>query len=150
MIYMYVPYMAPSVNEAYFVRGGRKHITKTGESFKRNVSVYLTQNYPKEMCFFEKNVPYLIAIRCFFKKLQNDGWPKKTQVRYKTLDASNRLKLTEDAFKTAVGVDDSQFLTVCVTKALAPPDKPEAFDVWAINLEQERSPLDEYVRNSGA
>jgi hypothetical protein len=108
----------PTVNHAYFnlPRGGRT-LSKEGKKYKVETAAYLVRTYPAELQQLKKNVAYGVAIKLYFEKILNDTWPEKAESRYKRIDASNRIKLLEDAFITAAGTDDSQHLLVAVTKA---------------------------------
>ena len=148
MVKFTLPFFPPTTNHAYFVRHGRMHLSDKGKAFKLNVTSYLVQNHPKDMRFFKKNMPYLLYLRFFFEGgIETVGWAKgKCETRYKVFDATNRVKLTEDALKDAFGIDDSQLLGVVTEKCAGGPDIPEHFEAFAWNLEEERSPLDGFLR----
>jgi Holliday junction resolvase RusA-like endonuclease len=128
----------PSVNKAYFdqvvkkkVRGGMKLVpirtlTKEGRKYKKEIKSAVARGYAMASKHIQPNVAYCMAIRIFFPAIENKGYPNETDVRYKKLDATNRVKLLEDAIVEALGIDDSQFLRVTVEKAQG----PEASHVW--------------------
>lgn len=150
MIQMHLPYFPPSTNKAFFSRHGRLHLSDEGKAFKENVKAHIIQNYARQIRDFKKNVPYLLYLRVIFAEgLENAGWPKKCQTRYKKMDATNRIKLVEDAVRDALGVDDSQFLGVVVEKTgpkFGDQDPKSHLIVFLWDLENERSPLDDFQR----
>jgi Holliday junction resolvase RusA-like endonuclease len=154
MISFVLPFFPPSTNHAFYVRHGRMHLSSKGKAFKESVTAHLVQNYMKELRLFKKNVPYFVYLRFFFEGgLENKGWndlkrngERKSETRYKVFDATNRVKLTEDALKDALGIDDSQFIAVLTHKMQGGPDVPEHIEVFIWDLEAERSPLDEFLR----
>jgi hypothetical protein len=146
MIKLTAPFFPPTTNEAYYVRHGRMCLSKKGKKFKLELTTHLARTYPKEMKFFEKNVPYCVLLRLFFEDLENKGWPEKCDTRYKTFDATNRVKLAEDALKDAAGVDDSQFLAFVTAKHQAGPNMEPHIEFFAWNMETEVSPLDYLIR----
>jgi Holliday junction resolvase RusA-like endonuclease len=140
MIHLSVPWLPPSSNNAYFnlPRGGRA-LSKEGLGFKTKTTSHLVQHFRKELATLRVNEPYLVAVFLTFDELQNTTWPKTAKSRYKRLDASNRVKLLEDALKDATGVDDSSTFTLLVTKKVGAPERTDIF-MW--NLERENSPFD--------
>jgi Holliday junction resolvase RusA-like endonuclease len=154
MVKFSLPFFPPTTNHAFYTKHGRLHLSDKGKAFKTGVTSYLVQHHPRDMMFFKKNVPYLLYLRFYFEGgLENLGWnqfkrdgSRKSETRYKVFDATNRVKLTEDALKDAFGVDDSQFIAVCVEKCHGGPDIPEHFEAFVWDLEQERSPMDGFLR----
>jgi Holliday junction resolvase RusA-like endonuclease len=116
MIEFHLPGIPPSANNAYFnlPKGGRT-LTTEGKRYKRETAAYLAREYPKELMFFEPNVGYGLAVR-FEMNILNKGWPDKAESRYKKADVSNRLKLLEDVLSSVAATDDSQHLTVYLSK----------------------------------
>lgn len=106
-----------SMNNAYFnlPRGGRT-LTAKGKGYKTEISTHLIRNFQEALKQVQKNVAYGLAIDLTFTDMQNATWPEKAATRYKKLDVSNRVKLLEDALVDALGIDDSQFLTVLARK----------------------------------
>jgi Holliday junction resolvase RusA-like endonuclease len=137
-----LPFFPPTTNHAYSVWHGRVHLAKEGKKFKTEVTSYLAQHYREDLLYFKKNVPYGMYLRLFFESLENAGWPKKCDTRYKVFDATNRVKLVEDACRDAFGIDDSQTVAF-LTHKVAGPSHIELF-VW--NLEEEESLFDQFVR----
>lgn len=154
MVKFSIPFFPPTTNHAFYSKHGRLHLSDVGKAFKLNVTSYLARRHPSDLLFFKKNVPYFLYLRFFFDGgLENKGWnelkrsgERKSETRYKVFDATNRVKLTEDALKDAFGIDDSQFIAVLTQKMEGGPDIPEHFEAFAWNLEEERSPLDGFLR----
>lgn len=142
MIHAHIPFLPPSINHAYFTRGRMRVLTKEGKSFKTNVQTHLARNHQDFLSFFDRNVPYCVIIRVSFPEeaLFFKGWPEKASNRYKALDATNRIKLVEDAICAACKHDDRQHWHVAILKTTA--DGEGGTDIWAFNLEEEDSPLE--------
>jgi hypothetical protein len=142
MIHMAIPHLPPSSNNAYFTmvtKVGKKMVpkrvmTKEGKKFKKETSAFLVQNYPMEMQIFRPNAPYALLYQVIFDTITNKTWPEKAATRYKKLDASNRVKLLEDALVDAAGIDDSQILISSVFKSQG---AHQGTRIWAWDLENE-------------
>lgn len=143
MIKFEIPSLPMSTNHAYFnnPRGGRT-LTKEGRRYKLEVTSHIVRTYPAALATVRVNEPYFVYIRLYFEDIENKGWPKETQTRYKNHDVSNRVKLVEDAVKDACGIDDSQHMMVLEEKRQGAP-KTEVF-LW--NLQEEVPPLGELLR----
>jgi Holliday junction resolvase RusA-like endonuclease len=141
MIHIAIPGIPISTNHAYMtmvVGGGRKKIPKRvltpeGRRYKVETSAYIVQHYPAELGVFRPNKPYGYIVQIAFSNLLNKGWPEKAKTRYKKLDASNRIKLLEDAMADAFGIDDSNFLSTRVDKV----EGEENTLIWVWNMEEE-------------
>lgn len=141
MIYMQLPFIPPSINTAYFTvvtRVGKANVpkrvlTQEGKAFKAKTAGYLTQHYPTEMRIFKPDTPYAVGFLVYFDSVVNKTWPESAETRYKKLDASNRVKLIEDALVVAAGVDDSQFIISMIGKGQG----PARTDVLVWDLSQE-------------
>lgn len=135
----------PSTNKAYFnlPRGGRS-LSATGKKYKAETTSQLVRHYPNDLRMFSANTAYGILIVVSMQIL-NAGWPQTAKTRYKKLDATNRVKLLEDALMDACGIDDSQFLFSAVIKQQAHADERENTTVWCWNLETEEV-IPAYVR----
>jgi len=122
-----LPWLPPSANHAYFnhPKGGRV-MTKKGKKFKIETTTYIVQHHTPTLTRmkFAQNHPYGMAVYFHFPNLENKGFlTGEAKTRYKKLDASNRLKLLEDAVVDALGIDDSQFTTVLVSKVQGDTEK---------------------------
>jgi len=134
-----------SVNKAYQTihkKKGRRTIpmrtlTQEGRAYKRLTTATLASRYSSSLATIQKDHPYGLAVQLRLNNLKNSGWPQKAKTRYKKLDASNRLKLLEDAIADACGIDDSQFLTVIVDKEECSENEPEGTKVWIWDEEEE-------------
>lgn len=124
-----------SSNKAYFDRpGGGRVLTAHGKRYKSETTATLVRDYPTDLKFFESNKGYGILIVLFMPTVLNKGWPETAKTRYKKLDASNRVKLLEDALIDATGIDDSQFLLPMIAK-LQHPEEATVIRCWDIELE---------------
>ena len=141
MIHIAIPGLPISTNHAYtnIVTGhGKKRIikrvlTKEGRKYKTETTAYIVERYPAEMTMFKQDTPYGYIIQLVFPNLLNKGWPDKAKTRYKKLDASNRVKLLEDAAAEAFGIDDCNFLSTRADKAQG----DEYTHLWVWNMEEE-------------
>jgi len=145
MVKFEVPFFPPSTNKAYYTRGGRRHLSEEGRAFKTQVTSHIVRTYPRLLSYFQKDKPYLVYLRLWVDKLENAGWPEKCSTRYKIFDSTNRVKLSEDAFRDAFGIDDSQHIAFLVHKVECTPGMAQHMEVVAWNLEVERSPLDAFT-----
>ena len=160
MIHIRLPGIPISMDHAYesVVRGkGPKRITvrrlsDAGKRYKAEVKKHIVKHHPEALNFFMPNHPYLLVIQLTFKgreSLYNMSWleldPKKqAKSRYKRLDASNRIKLCEDALAEAVGIDDKHNFFVGMSKTWA--RDYEATDIWVFNRDLERdNPIDALI-----
>jgi Holliday junction resolvase RusA-like endonuclease len=116
--------MPPSGNSLYFVKGGRKILSRKGRMVKQRLKSIITRT-AATTCI--PDALFRLEIHLFFKAVENKGWCSgKAKTRYKRIDVSNRVKLLEDALSEATGVDDSLFFQVCITKhATQREDKSE-------------------------
>lgn len=143
MIHMVFDGVPPTVNKAYFEKAVRKGkqlipvrtLTTKGRAYKREFSTEMVRRYSQQLSFITKNEPYALSIRLYLPELLNKGWPQTTQSRYKKLDASNRIKLLEDAIVDAIGIDDSHFMQVSVEKAYGPKEETHVW-IWKTELVQ--------------
>jgi Holliday junction resolvase RusA-like endonuclease len=144
MIKLEIPSIPPSVNHAYYTNpwGGRS-LSNEGRKYKRETVARIVQSYPTALAKIRKNAPYFIYIRFYFETVENKGWPKKTETRYKSIDVTNRVKLLEDALKDACGIDDSQHMMVLEEKRQGVPERTEVF-LW--NLQEEHPPIVDLLR----
>jgi Holliday junction resolvase RusA-like endonuclease len=108
--------MPPSVNKLYYVRNGRKALSSEGRALKEQMRATITLACASAPAIPE-NTPLALHLTFFFPVLENAGWSqKKSKARYKKVDVSNRVKLVEDAISEALGIDDSVFFTVHLSK----------------------------------
>lgn len=141
MIRLILPWLPPSSNAAYFNLPGKgRALNNVGRAFLKTTIAHFSQNYPREMMLFKPNKPYEIAVLFYLEHLENTGFKTgKAASRYKVLDATNRIKLLEDALKDAGGIDDSQYLKFHCEKEQGMPERT-ILCAWA--LEEESSPSD--------
>ncbi len=142
MIHLHVPSVPLSVNAVYGKgRGGARFLTPEGKTYKLETTNHLIRAYPTQLKLFTRNKPYGLLVHFTFgthSVLLNNGFPEKTENRYKKNDAGNRLKLFEDALADATGVDDSHNWLITLSKGVG---KKDSTHVWAWSLEDERNPI---------
>ena len=107
----------PSVNKAYVTtRSGRRILSAAGKEYKRDVASAVARHCAAnpETTFEERPLSLTIDLHMV---TENKGWSKgNTKSRYKRVDASNRVKLLEDALFSVLGVDDSLVFDLHVHK----------------------------------
>lgn len=142
MIHIGIPGLPITTNHAYTHivtgKGGKRIVkrvlTKEGRKYKTETTSYIVSNYPSEMLIFKPNTPYGYIIQLVFPNLLNTTWPEESQTRYKKIDASNRIKLLEDAAAEAFGIDDCNFLSTRADKAQG---GREYTHIWVWDMEKE-------------
>jgi Holliday junction resolvase RusA-like endonuclease len=154
VIYFKSPYFPPSSNNAYFTKLQRKGgksipirvLTNEGRKYKREFKTWLAKEHPNLLAFFgNKHGEFSILVVLYFKEVYNAGWPKTVKTRHKRLDASNRVKVLEDALAEACGHDDSQHMTISSMKSRADSGQEPYFELWAWNSEEEDGPIEQFV-----
>lgn len=150
MIHLQFDGLPPSVNNLYhdqvFRLPGKgpkrlmvkRVLTDEGKLFKKETLAYLVKRYQPQLRMFKKNVSYCFYYRFITPDLENKGWPKRAENRYKRFDASNLVKVLEDVVVEACGIDDSNFLTVVCEKRKG---LKEESHIWAWNTEEEGCPF---------
>lgn len=148
MIFMHVPSVPPSVNQAYATARGHRILTKEGHAYKTNTKTYIARAYPTLLRWFSPDDQYVVLIRLLLAK--DDVFCKgfesgKVKSRYKKIDVTNRIKLFEDAFSEATGIDDCQNFVFTAVKAWS--DNTAAIgatDVW-VWKRPEDNPIDSFL-----
>lgn len=127
---IWYPVMPPSSNRLYF-KGTR--LTEEARAYKEQFKMYVQQNYgallaqlpepnhmvtdaqgmPKAVSTKDPNMVFVLRL-VFYLNCLNETWnrmdlPKsrRSTFRFKKVDLSNRVKLLEDCFRDAVGIDDA-------------------------------------------
>ena len=110
--------LPPTVNKAYFQKGKRKVLTSAARAFKEDVKRTVSQQLALRPDLAQlDSVPLVLILEVYFESIINKGWLEgKAKSLFKKLDASNRIKLLEDALCGALGIDDKQYMTVMVCK----------------------------------
>lgn len=140
MIYLLIPSLPLSSNNAYVSRGKYRVLSSKGEKYKNETVVHLQQNYRREMMAFKPNTQFMLMFRFWCENIQNQNWKPNGKVnRYKKFDGGNLTKLLEDCIASAGGFDDSQTMVSTWIKKQGTPERTE---VWAWNLDEETDPFD--------
>lgn len=89
----------------------RRCLSPAASAYKERTA-YQLNAYRRQLLLVQKNKPYLLHLR-----LHMDLFTKPTaEIRYKKLDASNYIKLLEDAIAEHTGVDDRHNLVLVLQK----------------------------------
>lgn len=107
----------PSVNKAYVTtRSGRRILSSKGKEYKRSVASIVAKHCADKPSTSIDEVKLELTIKLHMET-ENKGWSTgKAKTRYKRVDASNRVKLLEDALFSVLGVDDSLVFSLHVEK----------------------------------
>ena len=140
MIIMHVPQMPPTANNAYFnMPGGGRALTSKGKKFLNEAVAHLTRHHQAERTQLKPNIALVSIYVAYFDAIETKGFATgKAEGRFVKLDASNRIKLVEDAVTKAYGGNDSANLFTGLFKRSAPEYKVEpCVDVliWRIDDE---------------
>jgi len=136
MIRIEIPFLPPSTNNAYLqTMRGPKMLLPKGRSYKNKAKTIIARTCREQLIGHKSNKPYLVLVRLFFERVENKGWPNKSKNRYKTFDATNRIKLLEDALVEGTGVDDSNNMVFIVSKEVGTPERSDIF-IWSLEEEE--------------
>lgn len=147
MMHVRIPFFPPTTNHAYFTRGHVRVLTKVGKKFKAEVKNFLGREHPDFLSYFRPNTEYEVLFLLFFgaDSLYNRGWPKDPEMsRHKSIDASNRVKLLEDAVVEAAGYNDAQHFAISVVKTEALLGQEPYVEMWAWN-EEDNGPIARFI-----
>jgi Holliday junction resolvase RusA-like endonuclease len=129
-----LPGVPPSVNKAYVNMARGRTLSKVGRLYHIGVTdavtLYVLQAAHPPM---DPDQPHMLWVRVHLPIYTKPGGEAKS--RYKKLDASNRIKLLEDAVCHALGIDDSCFEVVLVQKVHTTPEE-ERTEVKILNLQE--------------
>lgn len=148
MIGIRIPFFPPSVNEAYFTKGNLRVLRPEGKRFKLEVQNYLGKYCADFLRLFQRpDEEYEILFIMHFAPdtIYNKTWTEKEGVRrHKKNDASNRVKLIEDAIASCAGFDDAQNIISSVMKTEVSPGQQPGVEIWAWG-EEEDGPVASFV-----
>ena len=144
MIYIHLPFLPPTVNNAYetipkrrigkkMVGGGRR-LTKEGKAFKRELAQHILEHHAMETGQIGAIAGIGIWVSVGFPDLLNKGYPEKAKTRYKKKDALNRRKVLDDGLSEVLAFDDSQIIFDNTTKYLS---QVEETRIWMWDEEVE-------------
>ncbi len=124
----------PSINGLYTRGpGGRRILSKEGLRFKANLTSTVAAGLPHDwgkIILAAHTIPakVIFDIALFHPNFYNHSWKPggrtakgSLQTPYQKLDATNYIKITEDAVVAATGIDDCMHLCASITKAFADP-----------------------------
>lgn len=118
-----------SVNELYTTYRGKKKLNKAGEKFRDALAVEVSRATTEwkrgTNLVYQEGGAATLLIALYFAKIRNHAWipgggiTKKGNMQnpYITKDATNFIKIIEDAVARGCGLNDCNNLTVMVHKA---------------------------------
>lgn len=128
--------MPPTSNNIYVNRysGGRVKTTLARSWQTKAVKSIVREANLGFQDGLDPNKQYLLIMVFYFDKIVNKGWNefwkqgkkaghRKSNTKWRKIDLSNRVKLAEDAMKTASGIDDSATMIHLLVKK-CDPDNP--------------------------
>lgn len=125
-IVLSIPFVPPTENKIKVIRvirgrpGGLAY-TKEATNYRKKFKQHIRDTYLIDIQRFVSThtdySTYTVNFVFHFPKdsLVNKGWPK-TKTYYKKMDVGNRRKLLEDCVSEVLGIDDSRFFSVKLTK----------------------------------
>lgn len=133
-----------SINDAYTVYRGRMHLKSAGKAFRDNLKQKVARSSLEwktaHECVYQHGGRATLIISLYFADLLNKSWTPKNKVKtkYKKKDASNYIKLIEDAVARGSGIDDCINLEVRVRKR-SDPDRPRVEVTYAVYAADSKS-----------
>lgn len=118
-----------------------------GKCFLNEVKNYLLKEHPEFLSQFKPDEEYELLFLLHYEAgaLYNSTWLKtKGVTRHKKNDATNRVKILEDAIVSAAGHDDKQHWSVSVTKTEALNGQRPYVEVW-VWKEAESGPISRFI-----
>jgi len=147
MMHVVLPFFPPSSNNAYFTRGRLRRMSTEGKKFLNEMKHHLLKEHPEFLAQFKPDVEYEVLFLLHYEAgtLYNATWLKDPKVgRHKKNDATNRVKILEDAIVDAAGHDDRQHWSVSVTKTEALIGQSPYVEVW-VWKEDESGPISRFI-----
>ena len=118
------PELPPSSNKIYF---HGTILRKEAREYAERFAYYFAQNHLHEASNLNPNALYALVMNFYFETVVNQTYndpnvkaSKRAKTRYKKFDLTNRIKLLEDCFRDAVGIDDSQTFVAFQGKYMDP------------------------------
>tara|TARA_B100000242_G_scaffold204992_1_gene148684 strand:- start:1353 stop:1850 length:498 start_codon:yes stop_codon:yes gene_type:complete len=141
-----------SVNELYFKKGKRHVLTPAGRRYKTRF-LGNSGNCPIELLMKWRAEPsdrfvLRIWLRMKRDRLINDrfGIDRRIKYQYKTVDASNMIKLVEDAISELTGINDRSNWIVLVQKMETENEGVDAMLYQAENEPMMTEDIDDAIR----
>jgi Holliday junction resolvase RusA-like endonuclease len=135
----------PSVNKIYFTRGRSRFLTKEGRRFKNAwVSSYGGADILDFLALeLDEDTPYSLTFIFYIRRerLFNATYGKRKGVkRFKKMDVSNLVKLTEDAIAELLSLPDQNNFSIAAHKRVADGAERVIATLTPLDLENESFP----------
>ncbi len=117
-----------SINDLYSTFRGKKNLTTKGRAYRDGLSKVVAQSSydwkTAHRMVYQEGGGATLLVALFFADLRNKSWKPNRKTKtgklsqpYQVQDASNYLKLIEDAVARGCGIDDCNNVTVLATKS---------------------------------
>lgn len=117
-----------SVNELYTTFRGKKNLTSKGRAYRDGLSKVIARastNWQRaHRMVYQEGGGATLLVALYFRELRNASWKPgrrtekgKLSEPHKVQDASNYIKIIEDAVAKGCGINDCNNITVLATKA---------------------------------
>lgn len=147
MIYMELPYLPPTTNQAYFnLKGGHgRGLSDEAKSFKTNAKQIFAFVYGNDLKRVKSWVDGVSIIFEFvFTDLYNKSYGKVPGVPlFKTQDATNRVKLVEDCLQEVAGYNDAVHKNVLLVKSQGASEKT---CIWLYDVLDPDDPVQQTIQ----
>jgi Holliday junction resolvase RusA-like endonuclease len=117
VFYARINHLPPSANRMYIYTRRGPVPSKEMKQFKAKAALDILKHIRLDSEELDSNVPYRLVLRFFLPKVENKGWPKTAKTRFTKRDVSNLVKVLEDVVAKSLGIDDSCFLNIDISKA---------------------------------
>lgn len=117
--------MPPSVNALYFTKGNRRILTTEGRIYKDSIKEIMANIAATQRShdITLENISLGVSYDFFFKNIESKSWKAgKSANRFRKNDISNRVKVLEDGIVEGLGIDDTQFKHINLSKLQAVGD----------------------------
>ena len=129
--------LPPSVNKMYVYTTRGPRPSAAMRKFRSKAAMELLSQVPFDMDPLNPNKPHKLTIEFYLPVLVNKGWPKKAKTRFRRRDVSNLVKVVEDLVSQALGIDDSCFIRIEISKADGGKHNYEGIKFWIEELSDE-------------
>lgn len=131
-----IPECPPGSNHLYSQAHDRRFMTTEGKRFKNKGREALAEQW-RFAPPLHQGTPYELTLRFYLPTILNStfGFPGGAASRFKKIDVSGLVKITEDLVVDLTGVDDSHNLRVVLEKYDGPRHPHIEIEIWELDDE---------------